>query len=66
MKMLLRIAAQTFNLYYTLYAISVCGGITENQCRFWNFDCRSLNFQRHTLYFSAKHLASLCVHVSAS
>ena len=36
--MLLRIAAQTFNLNYTLYASSVCGGISKTQCRFLNFD----------------------------
>ena len=38
MKMLLRIAAQTFSPNYTLYASSVCGGISKTQCRFLNFD----------------------------
>ena len=62
MKVLLRIAAQTFDLNYALYASGVCGGIVKIQCQFWNFDCLLRKFNPSPDWFSIFDCRLLTLH----
>ena len=51
MKMLLRIAAQTFNLIYQQYASSGLLRDTEIECRFQSFECVFRKFNLSSDWF---------------